>query len=152
MANNQKTSIVDEKITHLKSDCDNLYNQITELRTTVQEIYGEIAESDRFFTIELLRLSERLEHMSKDISGITKSSGNAPESIVVKVNPTTNINPTMNNTQATTEDQCQKDTEPVSIIDKKAVSISIAIFLGFFIAIGTLFLFAYKIMSILQVF
>lgn len=146
-----KNSIVDEKITSLKSECDRLYDQITELRTTVQEIYGEMAESDRFFATELLRISERLEFMAKDIYGITKKAGSTSPEVVVAVSPTTNINPTMTNSQIVKEDKKNlKDDEEVKLIDKKSISVVIAVVLGFFAAIGTLLMFVWRILSLLS--
>jgi len=142
-----KDMIVDEKISSLKTECDHLYDQITELRTTVQEIYGEMAESDRFFTKELFRISERLEAMAKEISSIPikNSSG---KSVVVKVSPTTNISPTMENVQMP---EFKKE-ESGFLFNSfgKSPSIWVAIFIGFFAVVGAFCIFVYKIMSLLQ--
>jgi predicted nuclease with TOPRIM domain len=68
-------SLLDEKIKSISDDCDDLYKQITELRNTVQEIYGEIAESNRFQSGQLLKMSERLENLAKEISEATNEKG-----------------------------------------------------------------------------
>lgn len=149
MPPSSKNSIMNEKISNLKGECNRLYDQITELRTTIQEVYGEIAESDRFFTAELLRVSERLENMAKDLSGITHKTNNSPDHLVVKVNPITNVNSTVSDSQNIT-DEAKKEESSINYLDKKSISIAIAVLIGFFVSVGALCLFVYKIINVLQ--
>jgi len=86
-------SSLEEKLKEVADDCDDLYKQITEIRNTIQEMYGEILESGRFQANQLLRMSERLESMAKDIYK-NSGQGNGP-SIEVHVNP--EINPVIDN-------------------------------------------------------
>jgi regulator of replication initiation timing len=145
MTSKEKNLIMDEKFKNLESNCDHLYNQITELRTTVQEIYGEIAESDRFVCKELFRLSERLETMAKEISKIPRNG--EPAKTIVKFNPTTNISPTMTNEQNIEAEKQEEKKSLFSYLNSKTISISIAIFVGFLAIVGTVCIFVYKAMD-----
>ena len=99
MTNNIHIDVLHEKVKQLEKNCENIYDQITDLRTTVQEIYGEISQSDRFYAEKLLNFSERLEEMAKYVSTSSKNlnPSSLPPNITLTVSP--NINPTLHNSQ-----------------------------------------------------
>jgi regulator of replication initiation timing len=152
MNKQDKNKIIDGKIKNIESELDYIYNQITELRTTIQEIYGEIISNNKNFYSEMIKISERLEDMSKYIANFaTENSGK--KEIHFDVSPITTINPIITNTNTNTQNENKKEKEEDSdykrYFSKKYIYIAITALLGFFISVGTISLIAYKIYSFL---
>jgi DNA repair ATPase RecN len=147
-----KTTL-NEKLKEVADDCDDLYNQITEIRNTIQEMYGEILESGRFQANQLLRMSERLENMAKDIY---KNSKHEVPSIEVNVNP--EINSNMNNTVNSKENEEFKEElkeDEDKPFDIKKLSLKEMIFyiscalIGVLVVIGGVVISLYKFIPML---
>ena len=147
-------SSLEEKLREVSDDCNDLYKQITEIRNTIQEMYGEILESGRFQADQLLRMSERLENMAKDIY---KNSSKEGASIKVNVNPS--INPTMDNSSKnnSNENSRKKEkTEEKKLFDIKKMSLKEMVFffssliVGVVVVIGGLSFTLYKLYSIIM--
>ena len=146
--------VLNEKVSQLEKNCENIYDQITELRTTIQEIYSEISQSDRFHAQELLSLSSRLEDMAKHFSNNSKNSNSqyippAPSNINVTMSP--NINPTMQNFQERQEKQEKEEKfSLLTFLNLDIKSVVFFLIVGILVVIGFFFNFTDKIHAFLD--
>ena len=146
-----KTSL-EEKLKEVAQDCDDLYNQITEIRNTIQEMYGEILESGRFQSTQLLKMSERLESMAKDIY---KNSNHEGHSISVSVSPEISSSNNVGSTVGVPpEKEEEKKDDGNKLLDIKKMSLKEMVFyissglMGVIAVLGGVLFMMYKILPL----
>lgn len=83
-----KISELESRNKELEHKCDNIYDQLTELRTKIQDIYGDMSKNERFLCHEMLKISERIEKLAKEID---------PHNTNINVSPSINQTSSINN-------------------------------------------------------
>jgi len=73
MAKDTRNEVLDERIKNLDEKCNHLCDQISEIRTIIQEIYGEMSTSERALYQRILELSSRLENSVLNIHKIQET-------------------------------------------------------------------------------
>jgi hypothetical protein len=91
MCQDEKITKLQEQNKRLEDRCNNAFDQITELRTIIQEIYGANAKSERFICHEILRISGRLDELAKQVR---------PGDTTITVSPSITQNPSSNSTSS----------------------------------------------------
>lgn len=138
----KQIATLNEKNLSLEKQCDNIFDQLTEIRTTIQEIYGESHKSERFLCKEMLKISKRLEEMSKDI--------NYKENIVnvsPQINPIINQNPTITSTKNICNPSEEKNKKKLLLFndDDSTFKIIISAIIGFLVLLGIISVFIFKL-------
>lgn len=73
-----KLILLEERNKHFEERCNNIYEQITELRTSVQQLYCESSKNNRAVFEEILELSKKIEKLAKE-DDLNKASSNPPK-------------------------------------------------------------------------
>lgn len=65
--------LMDVKIGSVSKECNDIYDQLTSLRNTIQEIYAEISESNRFQSGNLMSFQTRIDAISENLKMLEKN-------------------------------------------------------------------------------
>lgn len=138
--------ILTEQNKHLENKCNNIFDQLTEIRTTIQEIYGENHRNERFLCREMLKISQRLEEMAKNINSAANIVTVSPQ-ISPQINPCINQNPAITSTEQI--DNPPKEKEHKNILslndDEGIFKIGISAIVGFLALLGIISIFLFKL-------
>jgi len=137
---------LENKNQRLENKCENIFDQLTELRTVIQEIYSDSSKSERFLCQEMLKISKRLEDMAKSIN----SSNTTHLNFSPHVNPKITQSPTIisDNSEKipSVEDSNKKDFFKFDL--KKIVTIGVSAIVGFIVIVGLVSMFVFKLIDI----
>jgi len=137
---------LEEKIKQLETKCENVFNQLTDLRTVIQSLYGETSRSERFLSHEILKMSQRVEQIAKQVR---------PENTTINISPQISQNPNSESSSSkvidppittTASDKPQKSMFDFDLQNMMTVGISAII--GLIILVGLVATFLIKLFSI----
>jgi len=141
-----KIASLEVKNKRLEGKCDNIFDQITELRTTIQEIYGDTSKSERFLCHEMLELSKRLEEIAKQVSPSATNVTVSPQ-----INPSINQNPTITSPTAVASPLKQPEEKKKGLFGfslDNMITLGVASVVGLIILTGLLSMFLFKLFAI----
>jgi hypothetical protein len=127
--------VLEHKIDSIAEECGDLYDQITELRTSIQEIYSELAQSNRFQSEQLMKMSERLEGMALKVMSLHSNREEA-SSIDITMNPTISSEANNNNIEKSSKEKENTSLDVSNLSIKQMMVVFSGVILGVVILLG----------------